>query len=106
MVARQFTGWFFDQKRPSPVGTTEGQRGQKKAESPAGFLQRGSIHYEPRYFTQQALCALQQAPPVQQPDELEVAFVEPTRAIAAIISNRYFIDYLLCWISFPSPTNG
>jgi len=52
----------------------------------------GSVYTNSRgYFAQQALCALQHAPPVQQSAELDVAFVEPTSASAAMIINRYFI---------------
>ena len=45
------------------------------------------------YFAQQALCAMQQAPPVQQSSALpEVALTEPATANTARIINRYFID--------------
>jgi hypothetical protein len=72
-----------------------GWDGYSENETPAGFLQRGLVLTNSRaYFLQQALCALQQAPPLQQPATAErngVALDVPISARAAVIINRYFI---------------
>ena len=64
-------------------------------EAPARFLRRGLRNLSLRdYFAQQPRWAKQQTPPVQQSDN-EVAVAEPANTKAAIMINRYFIEFPL-----------
>ncbi len=70
-----------------------------KQKPPPDFSSGGSVTYlHLRYFAQQPRWALQQAPPLQQSADCEVAVTDPTSASDAMIINRYFIGF--SWLNF------